>query len=173
MDGAAAPAIAAGTGQEGRVVDEAEVRQAAAEDTVYQMLLTKVLEDDWRQHRAQEMTCLRLFYGVRDRLAVTQDLITYTFEQECVRLVVPEALHQQVAENFYASHQGLDSMFRRASQCVYWPGMEEDLQQQRRAYGKCETHAPSQPAEIPIIAPPPNYPFQQTVVDMFQQEGHM
>ena len=34
-------------------------------------------------------------------------------------------------------------------------------------------HAPSQPAETLIIAPPPKYSFQRTVVDMFQQEGQM
>ena len=111
IDGAVATAIAARTEQEGRVVDEAEVRQAAAEDTVYQMLLTKILEDDWHQHMAQEVTCLRPFYGVRGRLAVMQDLITYTFKQGHVRLVVPEALRRQVAENLHAGRQGLDSMF--------------------------------------------------------------
>lgn len=115
---------------------------------------------------------MRPFYSVRDRLAVNQDLVTYTYDLGCVRLVIPEPLRLQVAANLHAGHQGLDSMLQRARQCVYWPGMEGDLQHCRASYTSCETHAPSQPAETFIITPPPEYPFQSTVADMFQHEGH-
>ena len=109
---------------------------------------------------------------MRDRLAVNQDLVTYTYDLGCVRLVIPEPLRLQVAANLHAGHQGLDSMLRRARQCVYWPGMEGDLQHCRASCMSCETHAPSQPAETLIITLPPEYPFQSTVADMFQHEGH-
>ncbi|XP_045101465.1 uncharacterized protein LOC123498425 [Portunus trituberculatus] len=63
-------------------------------------------------------------------------------------------------------------MLRRARQCVYWPGLEGDLQHYRASCTSCETHAPSQPSETLVITPPPEYPFQSTVADMFQHEGH-
>ncbi|XP_063889726.1 uncharacterized protein K02A2.6-like [Scylla paramamosain] len=154
------------------VLDESAVRKSAADDPVYQLLLAKVLAADWHPHKAQEVACLRPFYGVRDRLAVSQDLVTYTFDQGCVRLVIPEPLRPQVAANLHAGHQGLDSMLRRARQCVYWPGLEGDLQHYRASCTSCETHAPSQPSETLVITPPPEYPFQSTVADMFQHEGH-
>lgn len=159
--------------EESYTLDEETVRRAAEDDPVYQLLLAKVIADDWHPQKSQEIACIRPFYGVRDRLAVAQDLITYTFEQGSIRLVIPECLRLQVAANLHAGHQGLDSMLRRARQSVYWPGMEGDLQNQRSSCPSCETHAPSQPAEALVITPPPDYPFQQTVVDMFQSEGHM
>lgn len=86
---------------------------------------------DWHPHRAQELACLRQFYGVRDKLAVSQELVTHTYDQGSVRLVIPEALRQRVAANLHAGHQGLDGMLRRARQAVYWSGMEGDLQRLR------------------------------------------
>ena len=169
---ATAAAIVAAAVHDSHILDEAVVRKFAADDPVYQLLVAKVLAADWHQHKAQEVACLRPFYGVRDRLAVNQDLVTYTFDQGCVRLVIPEPLRSQVAANLHAGHQGLDSMLRRARQCVYWPGLEGDLQHHRSSCTACETHAPSQPAETLSITPPPEYPFQAAVADMFQQEGH-
>lgn len=168
---AVAAAVVAAATHEGHILDEDVVKRFAADDPVYQLLLAKVSAGDWHQHKSQEVACLRPFYGVRDRLAVTQDLVTYTFDQGCVRLVIPEPLRAQVAGNLHAGHQGLDSMLRRARQSVYWPGIEGDLQHHRASCTSCETHAPSQPAETLIVTPPPEYPFQSTVADMFQYEG--
>ncbi|XP_064106861.1 uncharacterized protein LOC135215838 [Macrobrachium nipponense] len=143
------------------------------DNPVYQLLMAKVLAGDWDDRKSQEVACLRPFYGVRERLAVVQDLVTYTFKQGNVRLVIPEPLHQQVAANLHAGHQGLDSMQRRARQMVYWPGLEGDLQYRRSLCEECNVHAPSQAAEEFIITPPSKYPFQMTVADMFQHNGHM
>ncbi|MPC22050.1 hypothetical protein E2C01_015056 [Portunus trituberculatus] len=63
-------------------------------------------------------------------------------------------------------------MLRRARQCIYWPGLEGDLQHYRASCTSYETHALSQPSETLIITPPPEYPFQSTVADMFQHERH-
>ena len=173
LSAAVIAAVTEAVNYEGKVMDEGVLRQAAVQDPVYQLLVARVLAGDWCAQRSQELACLRPFYSVRDRLAVTEDLVTYTFDQGCVRLVVPESLRQQVATNLHAGHQGTDSMFRRARQSVYWPGMEGDLQHVRMSCPSCETHTPSQPQESMIMATPPEYPFQRTVADLFQSDGQM
>lgn len=155
------------------ILDEETVKRAAADDPIYQLLVAKVMTGDWHQQKAQEIACLRQYYNVRERLAMAGDLLTYTFDQGCVRLVIPDSLRQQVTANLHAGHQGLDSMLRRARHSVYWPGIEGDLQHYRSNCTSCEIHSPSLPAEIMELTPPPDYPFQSTVVDMFQLEGHM
>ena len=153
-------------------LDEDMVLQASQDDPAYQLLLAKVLDGGWHRQRSQEATCLRPFYNVRDRLGVSRGLVTYAFDQGHLRLVIPEDLRQQVAAHLHAGHQGLDSMLRRARQTVYWPGLEGDLQYHRASCGTCNTHAPSQPCEPMLLTPPPDYPFQQTVVDLCQLGGH-
>ena len=51
---------------------------------------------------------------------------------------------------------------------MYWPGIEGDLQHHRATCNSCNVNAPSQPPEPLILTPPPDYPFQQTVADLFQ-----
>ena len=155
------------------VMDEDTVLSAATDDPVYQLLLAKVSTNDWCEHKVQEVACLRPFYNVRSRLSTANDLVLYTYEDGYVRLVIPECLRQQIATNLHAGHQGLDSMLRRARQTVYWPGMEGDLQYQRNQCEACNVHAPSLPEEELALSPPPDYPFQRTVVDMFQLNGYM
>ena len=140
-------------------LDEETVLQASLMDPTYQLLMAKVLAEDWHPHRAQEIACLRSFYGVRDRLAVSRGLVTYAFDQGHLRLLTPEGLRHRVAANLHAGHQGLDSMLRRARQTVYWPGMEGDLQHHRSSCHTCNTHAPSQLPEPLLLTPPLQYPF--------------
>ncbi|XP_064088671.1 uncharacterized protein K02A2.6-like [Macrobrachium nipponense] len=168
-----AVAVLAAVEHDSCVVDEASVRHAAVSDTVYQLLMARVLAGDWANSKSQEVACLWPFYGIRERLAVVQDLVTYTFEKGNVRLVIPEPLRQQVAANLHGGYQGLDPMQRRARQTVYWPGLEGDLQYRRSLCEECDVHAPSQAVEELIITPPPEYPSQMTVADMFQHDGHM
>ena len=171
---AVSAATLASLGHDGcAILDESSVREAARNDPVYQMLLAKVLADDWHVHKAREAPCMRPFFTVRDRLSVVDDVVIYTFDQGCVRLVIPESLRHEVAAHLHIGHQGLDSMLRRARQSVYWPGMEGDLQHHRSQCSDCETHAPSLPPESLVLTPPPEYPFQAVAVDMFQLEGHM
>lgn len=155
------------------VLDNTAVVQAAAEDPEYQLLLARVTAGDWHPHRAQELSCLRQYYGVRDRLAVSQGLVTYTYDQGHVRLVIPESIRRHVTANLHAGHQGLDGMLRRARQSVYWPGMEGDLQRHRDACVTCNAHSPSLAAEPFTFTPTPEYPFQHTVADLCQLDGQV
>ena len=153
-------------------LDEDAVAQSAHDDPEYQMLVAKVSNGDWHRSRAQEASCLRPYYHVRERLATSGGLVTYAFDLNHLRIVIPGALRPQVTERLHAGHQGLDSMLRRARQAVYWPGIEGDLQHHRQSCTTCNTNAPSQPEEPLVLTPPPEYPFQQTVVDLCQIGGH-
>lgn len=51
------------------------MRRAAADDPVYHMLVAKVTSGDWQETRSLEISCLRPFYGTRERLAVNEGLL--------------------------------------------------------------------------------------------------
>ena len=100
------PVTVAVLNQDGSVVmDEETVTRAAAEDPKYQLLLSKVQSGDWHPHKPQETPCLRPYYAVRDRLAVIEDLVTYTFGEGSVRLVI--YLPPSATESLPASTQGI------------------------------------------------------------------
>lgn len=120
-------------------MDKETVRKAAADGPVYQMLLAKVTSGEWEDSKSREIFCLHPFYSVRDRLAVSEGLLTYTYDQGYVCLVIPEGLRSRVASNLPVGHQGLDSMLRKARQTVYWPGMEGNIQHCRVLCESCDT----------------------------------
>ena len=150
------------------VMDQDAVARAAQEDPVYQLLLSRVSANDWPRSKSEEIACLRPFFNVRERLSTLENLVTYTYDEGCTRLVIPESLRDKVASNLHCGHQGLDSMLRRARQSVYWPGMVGDLDYFRSKCDTCELHAPSQGREPIVMTPAPEYPFQQVVADLFQ-----
>ncbi|MPC63681.1 Retrovirus-related Pol polyprotein from transposon opus [Portunus trituberculatus] len=47
------------------VLDNAAVVQGTTDDPEYQLFIAKVTAGDWHPHRAQELTCLCQYYGVR------------------------------------------------------------------------------------------------------------
>ena len=152
-------------------VDWNTLSEVADQDPDYQLLRCHVSEGSWPASRSHVEPCLKPYFGVRDRLSIVDGLVTYAVDAGHVRLVVPEALRPRVMDNLHSGHQSADSMLRRARQAVYWPGIDGDLEGHRARCRACNRVAPSQQRESIICTPPPEYPFQKTVADLFQVAG--
>lgn len=146
-----ATAVIASAGHEGHILDGSVVKRFVRDDSVYQLL--SVSAADLHQHKSHEIPCLRPFYGMKDRLAVQQDLVTYTFDQGCVRLVIPE----HAAEG-------------KAVSILDWIGRE--LAALQSILHITRDTPPRSPGEQSLSGHTSEYPFQSTVADMFQHEGH-
>ena len=88
------------------------------------------------------------------------------------RIVVPPKLRAKILKDLHSAHQGVSSMYRRASEVVYWPGMEAAIRNQRYTCSHCNERAPSQPREPYCPSPCPLYPFQQICLDYFEVGHH-
>ena len=58
-----------------------------------------------------------------------------------------------------------------AANCVFWPGIDQAIQDVRSRCRTCDYIAPAQAEEPAITAEPPVYPFQQVAVDYCQLDG--
>ena len=63
-------------------------------------------------------------------------------------------------------------MLANARSRFFWPGLDAQVRQLRSQCKQCNEQAPSQHAEPTIVPPPPEYPFEQAVADLFSLEGH-
>ena len=63
-------------------------------------------------------------------------------------------------------------MSARASESVWWPGIQADIEKTRLECRSCDVSAPSQPAAPPTPLPSPAYPFEQICADYFSFGGH-
>lgn len=63
---------------------------------------------------------------------------------------------------------------RACTRCLGGPERQSTGQECRVTFSITgETHTPSQQPEVLVLTPPLDYPFQQTVVDLFQLDGRM
>ena len=99
-----------------------EVQQLAAQDPEYQQLLSVIL-NGFPSHKQQLPDGCRRFWSIREHLSVDDGLIVYG-----CRLLIPTALRQKVLSDLHNSHQGLVRTKQRARLTVYWPGVDNDIE---------------------------------------------
>ena len=95
----------------------------------------------------------------------------YGFEGNPLRILVPKTLKKKIIENLHSANQGSTSMLSRARQWVYWPGMDQDIQEHCENCMDCRSRAPSLPKEPLQPSDIPLYPFQRVASDMFEIDG--
>ena len=88
------------------------------------------------------------------------------------RLVIPKKLRHEVLQNLHSAHQGTKGMKDRASNCIYWPGINSSIEQVRQNCKFCDSIAPSQARQPLKPLPPATYPFEYVCADAFTLHGH-
>ena len=107
------------------------------------------------------------YFSHRLHLSLAGDTVVYKG-----RAVVPPSLQPRLLDILHSGHQGCTGMLARASQSVWWPGMNTAIQRRREACRGCDATAPSQPAAPPHPLPQAEYPFQMLSSDYFSYAGH-
>ena len=143
-----------------------KVREASAAEQSATELST-LIEAGLPEEKSEWPESLKEFYGVRDKITV-QDKVILCGE----RVYIPSELRPQVLEILHSSHSGVSSMSARASESVWWPGIQADIEKTRLECRSCDVSAPSQPAAPPTPLPSPAYPFEQICADYFSFGGH-
>ena len=86
------------------------LKQHAESDNQYQKLLVKIRQRTFAETYILEEPLVKEFYKIRDRLRITDDLITYSFDDNNERIVIPKQLRPQMITNLHAANQGSTSM---------------------------------------------------------------
>ena len=141
------------------------IKEASQKDGTICALID-LIDNGFPSKRADLTECMRPFWETRDHLYVHDGAVLYKD-----RIVVPQSLRPSIIENLHSAHQGVSTMFSRAEELVYWPGMISDITAARENCRLCHKNAPSQ-AKLPPTAPKmPTTPFQMIFGDYFQLNG--
>ncbi len=150
-----------------------EIKEAAAKDEQYQMLMNKVKNDSFAGTFATETPILKEFFNIRDKISIIGGLLMYNLDGRTPRTIIPRSLRSQVVENFHSANQGATAMLSRARQSVYWPNIDKHITNHVMQCSDCRENAPSQQDEPLVMTPCPEYPFQQVVSDLFEEQKSM
>ena len=142
-----------------------DLRDHAAQDPEYQQL-QQVIFEGFPDHRSQLHDSCRRYWNVREHLSIDDNLIVHG-----CRLLIPTAMRQQILSDLHKSHQGSVRTKQRARLTVYWPGIDNDIDNLVLSCKKCQDLLPANTKEPIISKPRPARPFQQIAVDFCSYGG--
>ena len=80
-------------------------------------------------------------------------------------------MHREMLNQLHEAHQGMVRKKQRACLIIYWPGLDNDIDNMVSQSTQCQTHLPSHPKESLISKPRPARPFQETAADVCYHAG--
>ena len=143
-----------------------KVNEAAAVDEEC-VALARLIVDGFPSDKSVLPANLQLYYGLKDELYLVENV---PFKGH--KMLIPKYLRPQVLDGLHAANQGASSMIANARSHFFWPGLDASVRQLRAQCKQCNEQAPSQSSEPLILTPPPEYPFEKTVADIFNLGGH-
>ena len=106
----------------------------------------------WPDDIKDVLKALWPYHGQRDSLTVEDRLIL------CGEaIIVPPGERKKVLEQIHQGHLDTSKCQYRARQCVYWPGINKDIEQLVEACATCQRHRPQEPRQPLKPTPPPEW----------------
>ena len=117
------------------------LRKQAAQDHEYQQLRETILKG-FPDHKGMLPDSCKQYWQVRHHLTLDEDLIVYG-----CRLLIPSGMRREILEQLLASHQGVVRTKQRAGHTVYWPGLNNDIENIVSSCRQCQDYLPSNAKE--------------------------
>ena len=144
----------------------AELREHAQRDDEYKSL-RKIILEGFPDKRDSMPINLRQYWKIKEHTSVDDDLILFG-----VRLFVPESLRATLLSRMHEAHQGIGRMQERARLALYWPGIDEAIENFVRGCRHCSERQSHHQKEPLVQKPRPERPFQQIAMDYAEKDGH-
>ena len=119
------------------------------------------------QKRNQQPTRCQRYWNVRNQLTIDDGLIVFG-----CRLLIPVKLRQSALLQLHTAHQGTTRTKLRARQVVYWPGIDNDIDNVTLTCKLCQDSLPSHPPEPMVAKQRPSRSFQEIATDFCSHSGH-
>ena len=118
-------------------------------DDEYQQLKGCIIKG-FPDHHSQLPQVMKRYWNARDQLTLDNDLIVYG-----CRLMIPTKMRGETLAHLHESHQGSLRTKERARLTVYWPGINNDIDNVVLTCKKCQDMLPSNNKEQIISKPKP------------------
>ena len=83
------------------------------------------------------------------------------------RIVIPKSMRNDLLRRIHEGHMGIEKCKRRARQSIYWPHINNQIEQLVGHCEECRKLLPSKPVEPLLHYPLPERPWQQVGYDLF------
>ena len=124
--------------------------------------LREVIVAGWPDSRKGLSPPLRPYWAYRDELAVEDGLIL-----KGERVIIPQKMRKDILKKIHEGHQGQVKCKLRAKECVYWPDITKNIEEETARCSTCQANARSQSKEPMELMELPTRPWQIIGTDLF------
>ena len=142
-----------------------KVARATAADPDLQKLAI-IIQEGWPDDKSRIPSNVMPYFPFRDALSVDNGLI---LRGEAI--VIPTILRKEMKNKLHAAHLGVDSMLRRARECIFWPGLMHELKAICLSCEPCQSAKPRNSKETLVQKPVETYPWEKVASDIFDIQG--
>lgn len=139
-------------------------KQATQQDTEL-TTIKNYIENGW-PNRDKMPYNLKCYYPIKDELFVIDNLV---FKN--ANVVVPLALRKEMLELIHYNHLGIEKCKSRARNVLYWPYMNNEIENMIRQCATCLKFQKTHQNENLILREVPNAPWQDLGSDIFYFKG--
>uniref|UniRef100_A0A9J8B237 Gypsy retrotransposon integrase-like protein 1 n=1 Tax=Cyprinus carpio carpio TaxID=630221 RepID=A0A9J8B237_CYPCA len=136
------------------------IRSATEKDKTLQTLIKTILQG-WPKNKADTPKEIGHYYLFQEELSY-QDGIVFRGE----RAVIPKQLWREITQCIHSSHLGVDGCLRRARECVYWQGMNEQIKSHVQQCDTCHAVDCNQQKETLRPHEMPDRPWAKGIPDI-------
>ncbi|XP_061177788.1 uncharacterized protein K02A2.6-like [Saccostrea echinata] len=139
-----------------------EIKEATAKDPDLQDLI-ETIQSGWPDRKSAAKESCQPYFDFRDSLSVYDGIIV-----KGESIIIPKSERQDIKQRLHSSHNGYDSMLRRARGSVYWPGMNVELRQLASSCKPCQELKPRNISPLLKQHDDGNAPWNRIGLDLFE-----
>ncbi|XP_062576513.1 uncharacterized protein K02A2.6-like [Saccostrea cucullata] len=143
-----------------------KIKEASEEDETMK-LLKHVIKSGWPDCKDELPDKVQCYFPFRDELVIQDGLV---FKGE--RVVIPDRVRRDIIERVHETHIGIQGCLRRARETVYWPNMNNDIENYIQCCEICSSCQPDQPKEPMISHNIPKRAWEKVGCDLFEFDGN-
>ena len=142
-----------------------EIKHETTKDPVLSEIANYVIEG-WPNNRQNVPEPLKSFWSYREELSLINGIV---FKGQ--RIVIPTKMRKQVLQKLHQSHMGIEKTKMRARETVFWPRINQQIEDMVKSCETCLENQRKQSKEPMMASEIPTYPFQTVGTDLFYWNG--
>ena len=140
--------------------------QRTIQDDPLLCTLVKTIVAGWPEDIKDIPKALHPYHNHHDVMTVEDGLIL-----KGEALIIPPLEREKILQVIHEGHMGITKCQYCTRQCVYWPGINEDIRKMVEACPTCQHHHPQEPRQPLQPTPAPEHPWQHLGADYCSFDG--
>lgn len=106
------------------------------------------------------------YWNIKEEIHVINDII---FKNNSV--IIPRSMRTEILNILHEGHQGIEKTKNLARGVVYWPNINQDIENKIRQCETCSIYSANKSKQPMLTQEQPLFPWQKVATDLFEYEG--